>query len=172
MKKSGQTHLTVKSNSSSLWDNSAYAQFVIDVVGDDDIAPLIVDSGTNGRFELASWEWNDFVTEAAQEGGKKSFGASIIRYNGNYYYYPDGLTIVNDNKNNDMFKFALDVDDETKPAYYIQFDTSSVVINDNDSKIHNGSVKIENDLIYIWQEKSSKELDTGWIRVYCDLKKY
>jgi hypothetical protein len=46
------------------------------------------------------------------------------------------------------------------------------VINDNDSKIHNGSVKIENDLIYIWQEKSSKELDTGWIRVYCDLKKY
>ena len=86
MKKSGQTHLTVKSNSSSLWDNSAYAQFVIDVVGDDDIAPLIVDSGTNGRFELASWEWNDFVTEAAQEGGKKSFGASIIRYNGNYYY--------------------------------------------------------------------------------------
>ena len=172
MKKSGQTHLTVKSNSSSLWDNSAYAQFVIDVVGDDDIAPLIVDSGTNGRFELASWEWNDFVTEAAQEEGKKSFGASIIRYNGNYYYYPDGLTIVNDNKNNNMFKFALDVDDETKPAYYIQFDTSSVVINDNDSKIHNGSVKIENDLIYIWQEKSSKELDTGWIRVYCDLKKY
>ena len=86
MKKSGQTHLTVKSNSSSLWDNSAYAQFVIDVVGDDDIAPLIVDSGTNGRFELASWEWNDFVTEAAQEDGKKSFGASIIRYNGNYYY--------------------------------------------------------------------------------------
>ena len=146
MKKSGQTHLTVKSNSSSLWDNSAYAQFVIDVVGDDDIAPLIVDSGTNG--------------------------ASIIRYNGNYYYYPDGLTIVNDNKNNNMFKFALDVDDETKPAYYIQFDTSSVVINDNDSQIHNGSVKIENDLIYIWQEKSSKELDTGWIRVYCDLKKY
>ena len=71
-----------------------------------------------------------------------------------------------------MFKFALDVDDETKPAYYIQFDTSSVVINDNDSKIHNGSVKIENVLIYIWQEKSSKELDTGWIRVYCDLKKY
>lgn len=172
MKKSGQTHLTVKSNSSSLWDNSAYAQFVIDVVGDDDVAPLIVDGGTKGRFELASWEWNDFVTEAAQEDGKKSFGASIIRYNGNYYYYPDGLTIVNDNKNNNMFKFALDVDDETKPAYYIQFDTSSVVINDNDSQIHNGSVKIENDLIYIWQEKSSKELDTGWIRVYCDLKKY
>ena len=62
MKKSGQTHLTVKSNSSSLWDNSAYAQFVIDVVGDDDVAPLIVDGGTKGRFELASWEWNDFVT--------------------------------------------------------------------------------------------------------------
>ena len=99
-------------------------------------------------------------------------GNCMFKYNGNYYYYPDGLTIVNDNKNNDMFKFALDVDDETKPAYYIQFDTSSVVINDNDSKIHNGSVKIENDLIYIWQEKSSKELDTGWIRVYCDLKKY
>ena len=42
MKKSGQTHLTVKSNSSSLWDNSAYAQFVIDVVGDDDIAQMCI----------------------------------------------------------------------------------------------------------------------------------
>lgn len=173
MKKSGQTNLTIKSNSSSFWDNSAYTQFVIDVVGDNDVAPLIVDGDAKGRFELASWEWNDFVSEALQETGKKSFGASIIRYNGNYYYYPDGLTIVNDNKNNDMFKFALDVDDETKSAYCIEFDTSSVVINDNDSKnIHNGSVKIDNDLVYIWQEENSRELDAGWIRVYCDLKKY
>ena len=57
-------------------------------------------------LNLHHGEWNDFVTEAAQEDGKKSFGASIIRYNGNYYYYPDGLTIVNDNKIMICSKFA------------------------------------------------------------------
>lgn len=172
MNKAGQARLTVKLNSSSLWDNSAYGYFTIDIIGEDDVAPLIIDGDAKGRFELASWEWNDFVEEASEEDEKKTFGASIIRYNGSYYYYPDGLTIVNNNKNNNMFKFALDVDDEEKTAYYIEFDPSAVVINENDKKIHNGSVKIENDLVYIWQEQSSKELEKGWIRVYCDLKKY
>lgn len=171
MNKSGQTELTVKFNSRSLWDNSAYGKFTIDVVGDNDITPLIIDGDAKGRFELASWEWNDFVTEASLEDGGKIFGASIIRYNGNYYYYPDGLRIENDNSNNDMFKFALDTDSDN-PAYFIEFDLSSVVLNENDKKIHNGSIKIENDFVYIWQEQDSKELKKGWIRVYCDLTKY
>lgn len=173
MSKSGQTHLIIKSNSTSLWDNSAYVPFVIDVIGEDDVAPLIVDSGFNGKFELASWEWSDYVEEASMESDGKEFGASIVRYNGNYYYYADGMKIVNSNKNSNPLKYALDRDDNSKTAYYIKFDTSSVIINENDEKkIHNGSVKIENDLVYIWQDEPSKELDKGWIRVYCELRKY
>ena len=173
MTKPGQTHLIIKSNSTSLWDNSAYVPFVIDVIGRDDVAPLIVDGGINGKYELAAWDWSDYVEEASMENGGKEFGASIIRYNGNYYYYPNGLHIINDNKNNNPFKYALDTDDEKKPAYYIEFDTTSVVLNSADEeKVHNGSLKVENELVYIWQDKAAKELPQGWIRVYCELKKY
>ena len=173
MTKPGQTHLIIKSNPTSLWDNSAYVPFVIDVIGRDDVAPLIVDGGINGKYELAAWDWSDFVDEASLENGGKEFGASIIRYNGNYYYYPNGLHIVNSNKNNNPFKFALDTEDEKKPAYYIEFDTTSVILNNADEeKVHNGSLKVENELVYIWQETSAKELPQGWIRVYCELKKY
>lgn len=173
MSKSGQTHLIIKSNSNSVWDNSAYVPFVIDVIGVEDVAPLIVDGGISGKFELAAWEWSDYVEEALQETGGKDFGASIIRYNGHYYYYPDGLHITNSNKNDTPFKYALDTDNNIKTSYYIEFDTDSVILNENDEKEpHAGSLRVENDLVYIWQDISSKELDKGWIRVYCELKKY
>ncbi|MCD8180187.1 MAG: hypothetical protein LUF26_01725 [Firmicutes bacterium] len=173
MSEAGQTRLFVKVNSNSLWDGSAYASFIIDVIGSEEMGPLVVDGGINGKFELASWDWNDFVEEASQEDGGKDFGASIVRYNGDYYYYPDGMRITNSNKNINPLDFALDRDDNSESAYYIKFDPSSVIMNDDDEKeIHNGSVKVENDLIYIWQDVPSKESDAGWIRVYCDLKKY
>lgn len=173
MSKAGQTKLIIKSNTTSLWDNSASTSFVIDVIGEDDVAPLIVDGGLNGKFELASWEWSDYVYEASLEETGKSFGASIVRYNGNYYYYTDGMTIINDYENTSPMQYALDTEDSAKTAYCIKFDTDSVILTQNDAdKIHNGSIKVENDLIYIWQEASSKTEGPGWIRVYCDLTKY
>ena len=173
MSKAGQTELIIKSNPTSIWDNSSYAPFVIDVIGEDDMAPLIVDGGINGRYELAQWDWSDFVSEAATMPDGEMFGASIIRYNGKYYYYPDGLRIINTNDNTNPFDYALDADDETQPAYYIEFDQDSVILNSFDEKkIHAGSLKVENGLIYIWQDDASKELPEGWIRVYCELNKY
>lgn len=173
MSKAGQTRLIIKSSPTSVWDNSAYVPFIIDVIGKDDIAPLIVDGGINGRYELAQWEWSDFVEEAFTMGEGEVFGASIIRYGGKYYYYPDGLHIINSKDNTDPFTYALDTDDEKKSAYHIEFDTDSVILNSSDEKkIHNGSLKVENGLIYIWQDKPSKELPEGWIRVYCEVNKY
>lgn len=173
MSRPGQTRLIVKYNSVSVWDSSAYASFIIDVVGEDDVAPLIIDGGINGKFELASWEWNDYVEEASMEITGKEFDASIIKYNGRYYYYPDGLYIENDRKNSDPLNFALDIDDHSKSAYNIEFDTDSVILNSNDrDKIHNGSLRVENDYVYIWQDEPCKALSEGWIRVYCEMNKY
>lgn len=173
MSKPGQTKLIVKLNSNSIWDNSAAVPFIIDIIGADDVAPLIINAGLNGKFELASWEWSDYVYEASLEPSGKTFGASIIRYNGEYYYYTDGMTIINAYENTSPMEYALDSEDSTKQAYYIKFDTDSVILTQNDErKIHNGSVKAENDLVYIWQEASSKTEAPGWIRVYCDLTKY
>ena len=173
MTKSGQTRLWIKYNSKSLWDNSVCGLFTIDVIGNDDVAPLIIDSGLNGKFELAAWDWSAYVEEASAQNGGKEFGASIVRYNGAYYYYPDGFRIKNDNKNSSPFKHALDTDDADEAAYNIRFDYESAVPADTDeSELHAGNVKVENELIYIWQEQPSKELGEGWIRVYCDLNKY
>lgn len=173
MSKSGQARLTVKSNSLSLWDNSAYAAFIISIIGEDDVAPLIVDGGDEGKFELAAWSWSDYLEEAAGEDGGKDFDASIIRYEGIYYYYPDGLHITNSNKNDNPLIYALDVDDHSKAAYCIRFyNDTPVDKNTEENTLHAGNVKVENELIYIWQEQPSKELDKGWIRVYCELSKY
>ncbi len=173
MTKPGQALIIVKSNPTSLWDNSAYAPFLIDVIGEEDIAPLIADGGINGKYELAAWDWRDFVEEASMEDGGKTFGASIVRSGGAYYYYPNGMRIVNSNENSNPFDYALDTDDEKKSAYCIKFDPDSVILTDADNdKIHNGSMKVENELVYIWQDKPAKELPAGWIRVYCELKKY
>ena len=169
----GQLSLMIKADPTSLWDNSAYTTFVINVTDKDDDMPLIVDGGNNGKYELAGWDWDDFVYESSMEDKGKAFGASIVRYDGDYYYYPNGMRIINKMKNDSPFEFAFDVDDESKIAYSIRFDTDSVILADSDAdKIHNGSLKVENEIVYIWQDEPSKELPAGWIRIYCDLKKY
>lgn len=173
MSKSGQTMLIIKYNSKSLWDNSVCGLFTLDIIGSDDVAPLILDGGIEGRYELSAWDWSAYVEEAAAESSGKVFGASIIRYNGAYYYYPDGFEIVNSNKNTTPFKHALDTDDRESAAYYIRFEHETYINRDTpESELKAGNVKVENGLVYIWQEQASKELDKGWIRVYCDLNKY
>lgn len=172
MTQSGSAKLIIKTNSNSIWDSSTYSSFVIDVIGEDEIAPLIVDAGINGKYELAAWDWKDFVEEASLENGGKTFGASIIRVGDKYYYYPDGLRIINDKPNTTPFEYAYDTDNDN-PAYCIMFDTDSVILNSSDGdKIHNGSLRAENDRVYIWQDNDSKELKRGWIIVYCETRKY
>lgn len=173
MTKAGMKHLIVKSTSTSLWDNSAYTTFDINVTDEKDAIPLIVDCGLDGRYELAQWDWEDYLTEASAMSEGEIFGASIIRYKGNFYYYPDGMRIINGEKNTSPMEYAFDTENKNKPAYYIKFNPESVILNSSDeSKINDGSIKAENGLIYIYQSQPSKELPVGWIRVYCDLKKY
>ena len=166
----GSYVLNVRAKSKSVWSNFAYATFVLDVYGEDDAAPFIIEVQNAGRYELAAQDWAEFVTEAKENGGA-AFGASIVRWNGKYYYYPDGFTIDISKPDTDPFLYAHETNGGEKNAYYIEFDMDSIIINQND-KPHNGSVRVENDLVYIWQEKPSKELPAGWIRVDCEIQKY
>ena len=171
MKKAGKYALTVRTKSKSVWNNAAYSQFALEVLGENDAPPLIVEARGAGKYELAAWDWKDFVAEAQAGGSNETFGASIVRADGGYYYYPDGFTIDIQKPNTDPFAYALDTDDKNKAAYSIKFDIGSVITDTNDTP-HNGSVRVNSDKIYIWQEKPSKELSAGWIRVYCDIMKY
>ena len=171
MNKAGKYVLTVRAKSKSLWNSAAYARFMLEVLDENDAPPLIVEERGEGKYELAAWDWKDFVAEAEESGNSETFGASIVRADGKYYYYPDGFTIDTQKPNTDMFTYALDTDNKSKAAYSIEFDTSSI-IEDGDDTPHNGSVRVSNDKIYVWQEKPSKELSAGWIRVYCDVMKY
>ena len=173
MSKTGDVKLMISYRYPSIWQGFLTAPFIISVLGDEDATPLLIDCGINGRYELAQWDWHDFVEEARSEGEGKDFDASIVRFNGRYYYYPDGFKIVSHEQNNTPLQFAKDIEDESRAAYYIPFDTDSLILNSGDEvKAHNGSVKAEDGFIYIYQEQPSKELPEGWIRVYCDLKKY
>lgn len=133
---------------------------------------IIIDAGVLGKYCLAAWAWEDYVKEANEaEENDKSFSASIVLFDGVYYYYPDGFRIRKGAANNTPFKYAEDTESPRKSAYYIPFDTSSVTIGRFSSDNHDGSVMIDGDEIYIWQSKSSKDFGKGWIRVYCEHKK-
>ena len=166
----GRNMLMIRTRSKSVWNNTAYAWFTLNIIDENDVGPFIIEVPNVGKYELAAWEWKDFVAEAEEIGGE-TFGASIVIWEGKYYYYPDGLIIETDKPNTEPFLYALDTDGSGQAAYYIEFDTDSI-ITDKKNAPHNGSVRAEDDFIYIWQAKSSKELPSGWIRVYCDLQKY
>ena len=38
-------------------------------------------------------------------------------------------------------------------------------------KVKDGALMLEEEQVYIWQSAPSKELSSGWIRVFCEMKK-
>lgn len=139
----------------------------IKTLGDD---ALILDAGKAGKYCLAAWSWDDYVKETKAEGDKV-FGASIVLYDGAYYYYPDGFRIRKNAENSNPFKYAEDLEDSKEGAYCIPFDTDSVSNERFSPDNHEGSLMVEEDTIYIWQSQASRELSKGWIKVYCEYKK-
>lgn len=155
------------------WPNDIFTNFNIDIIKNNSRPPLIVDGGNDGRYELAAWDWTNYVADAVgSPDGYMGFGASIVYFEGSYYYYPDGFIILSNNKNNGSLLGALNIDDTKKTAYCIEFDLDSPVYSNSIAQtiVHNGSLRLDNGLVYIWQDKPSKELDRGWIRVYCEME--
>ena len=138
--------------------------------------PLTVNFGEKGTYDLAAWDWTDYIVEASQENGKaKNFDASIVYFDDKYYYYPDGFRIDTRNNNLSPMTAARDIDDNDLPAYNIEINPKNIINSKEDKnemkKAKNGALMLEENLAYIWQTEPSKELDSGWIRIFCEMKK-
>jgi hypothetical protein len=150
------------------WNSNAEREIKdIRTLGDD---ALIIDAGAAGKYCLAAWSWADYVEETEAEGDKE-YGASIVLYDGKYYYYPDGFRIRKGAENSNPFKYAEDLEDSNEGAYCIPFDTDSISDARFSPDNHEGSLMIEDGAVYIWQAQPSRELSKGWIKVYCQYKK-
>lgn len=172
----GTKTIKVAYDTNKTWHRIVYADFTFEVLEQAQCPPLEIDFGDKGVYTLAAWDWTDFVAEASQsEGGAKDFDASIVYFEGSYYYYPDGFNIDSRRDNSNPETSAADTDDFSSPAYRIEFKTDVIIASKEDEeemkKVENGALMLEEEQAYIWQTEPSKELGTGWIRVYCEMKK-
>lgn len=172
----GTKTIRVSYDSGKRWRGTIYADFTFEVMERAQCPPLEINFGDNGVYTLAAWDWSDFVAEASQtEGGAKDFDASIVYYDGKYYYYPDGFNIDSRRGNSDPETSAADIDKPTRAAYRIEFKTDTIIASKEDEnemkKAEAGALMLEDGQVYIWQTEPSKEVGAGWIRVYCEMKK-
>ncbi len=164
----GENSIIVSYNNPGEWGGEQNAVYNFSVTKNG--GKLMIDGGDDGKYVIASWKWQDYVDEAA-EVKEKSFDASIVEYEDEFYYYPDGFKVISPRKNQNPLKSALDIENDSQPAYCIKMNTSSVIRDRDKETPENGSLMIEEDLIYIWQTQPSREADAGWLRVYGETAK-
>lgn len=131
---------------------------------------FIVDAGADGRYCVSAWDWQDYVRDAAAEDGK-TYGASVVYYDGVYYYYPDGFRVQNYSENTNPFSYAVDTENEYRTAYCITVDVSATVSGRFSVDSREGSLMVENGSVYIRQTRPSKKAGKGWIQIECETKK-
>lgn len=172
----GTKNITIAYKQDTAFNSTKYASLSFEVLEQTQCPPLIIDFDDKGKYELAAWDWSDYVAEASQtQGGSKNFDASIVYYEGTYYYYPDGFNIDSRRDNTNPDTSAADISNPTIAAYKIPFKTNVIISSKEDEeamkKVENGALMLEEEQVYIWQTEPSKELQTGWIRVFCEMKK-
>lgn len=132
--------------------------------------PFKVNFGSDRKYILAAWAWSDYVRDTTDENNQA--GASIVYFEGDYLYYPDGFLIDRRSDNSDPTVSARDIDKSDRPAYYIKMDKGNISQTEEVKNPKNGMLWMdENEEIYIWQESASKEANAGWLRVYCEITK-
>lgn len=131
---------------------------------------FVIDFGSEGKYCVSAWNWEDYVAGATAEDGKE-YSASVIYYDNVYYYYPDGFKVMNSRVNSNPFRYAVDPDNTRQAAYCIPVDTSSVISGRFSTGSHEGSLMAEDGELYIWQTRPSKLQSKGWIKIECETKK-
>ena len=143
--------------------------FDIDIIPNERISPLIVDSG-DGRYEINSWNWMEYFADALDADKEyMEFTPSIVRDNGKYYYFPDGFAIVKDSKYNGSVMGARDLDEHDEQAYYVIFDTNYEEYERSGENIHEGQLNVLDGNVFVWQDQPSKEFGAGWLQVFGEI---
>ncbi len=175
MSKAGTKDITVVYTTNNDWENTLHASFTFEVMENSQAPEFIVDFGAKGSYQLAAWDWSEYVRDAMRADGEEMyFDASIVYYNKKYLYYPDGFVISKLRDNTNPITSAMDCDNKSYNAYFIRFDPNTIIENEEvqKGKVRDGALRIdENNDIYIWQVEPSKEVGAGWLRVYCELEK-
>ena len=148
--------------------------FDIDIIPNERITPLIVNggagsSGGEGRYEINSWNWMDYFADSLDADEEyMEFTASIVRDNGEYYYFPDGFAIIKDSPYNGSVMGARNLDEHDEQAYYVIFNMDSETYNEETPV--EGQIRVdEEENVYIWQNQPSKEFDAGWLQVFGEI---
>ena len=169
----GTKTITVEYTTNNNWENTLRGSFTFEVLENSQSPEFIVDFGEKGSSRLASWDWSDYVRDTMTGTDEEmSFGASIVHYNNEYLYYPDGFVISKLRDNSKPETSAADCDNKKRSAYFIKFDPNTIIQNEetDKKKLRNGAMYMdENYEIYIWQTEPSKEASSGWLRVYCEV---
>ena len=175
MNVAGTKTITVSYTNDGNWKNVLYGSFTFEVLENSKAPSFTVDFGKKGKYTLAAWDWSDYVKDAmANESENMKFDASIVYYNNKYLYYPDGFVISKLRDNTNPLTSAYDCDDDSLYAYNIVFNPKIIIENEEaqKDKIDDGVMKMdENNNVYIWQTQPSKEVNEGWLRVYCEMEK-
>lgn len=170
MSKTGKNTIRVIYEGENNINTDIFGSFSFDVMAPSNAPALKVDFGGDKRFVLSAWGWSDYVKDTTSENN--TTGASIVFYKGDYLYYPDGFFVDLFKNNTNPTISAMDIDDKSKPAYYIKIKKTEIAKSENEENPKEGMLWLgENDEIFIWQEKASKEADAGWLRVYCEVEK-
>lgn len=177
MSKPGNYTAAITSNIEKAWSDTMTAVFTITVTDEPfEYEPLIVDAGRDGVYELAAWNWDNFVSDAENDSGEgKNFDASIIYYGGKYFYYPDGFVIEKSAPNTNPMEYCRSLKDKNKTSYYIIFNLENVYTPadvSESTETYAGDILLDNEHnIHIWQN-GNEDYGVGWIRIYCDVKEY
>ena len=170
MSKTGEKTISVTYKGESNINTDIKSFFTFEVMKASQAPEFKVNFGKDKKYILSAWAWSDYVRDTTPE--KNSTGASIVYYEGDYLYYPDGFMINIKADNSDPTASAMDIDKPEKPAYYVKLDKGNISLTEEVEKPENGMLWMDNNNeVYVWQEKASKEANAGWLRVYCEMKK-
>lgn len=154
----GEKKIIIDYDNRSNWGGDQSAVYVFNAVEND--AEFTVSNGGES-YKVSAWKWQNYAAAAAETDA--SFNAAMVEHEGVFYYYPDGFTLRRGGDNETPKKGALDENGD--PAKYIKINVSSVIKNKTEETPEEGSLLIEDGMVYVWRRGASRS-SRGWVRIY------
>ena len=159
----GEKKIIIDYDNRSNWGGDQSAVYIFNAVEND--AEFTVSNGGES-YKVSAWKWQNYASAAAETDA--SFNAAVVEHEGVFYYYPDGFTLRCGGDNETPKKGALDAYGD--PAKYIKINTSSVINDKTEETPEEGSLLIEDGMVYVWRKGASRS-SRGWVRIYGRVEK-